>query len=90
MQGSNLLARKRNLRGRKASRASALGSGLDSLKQALATELKAAAVAGLSAPGAGVDSHRHGVLVHRVPSGEIKIVRRLKPFRWTSKVLDEA
>ena len=81
-----LLERKRGLRGAPASRTSAIGPDLNRLKEALATELKEIERQGLSAPGLGVDAHRHRLLVRRLPTGELKVVRRLKPFRWSSKV----
>ena len=55
------------------------------MRQALVNELHAAQVAGLNAPGVGVDAHRHRVLVERSPDGEVKIVKRLRPFRWTAQ-----
>lgn len=51
---------------------------------ALANELQAAELAGLNAPGAGVDAHRHRVLIERCPGGELKVVKRLRPFRWAA------
>ena len=82
LNGSGLVAPKRHLQG-ELLRPNTLAD-FDRMSQALANELHAAKLAGLNAPGVGVDAHGHRVLVERSPDGAFKIVKRLRPFRWTA------